>query len=459
MKLLFIYFLIMIIATAILTKKSVDVEDLIVGDRNIGLFSGSMSIAATWIWAPALLISAEKAYSWGWVGLFWFLVPNILCLIIFSHFAKYIREQMPNGYSIAGFMGEKYDNKVKNVYLLQLITITIMSTIVQLLAGGMLISSITGMDFLKVTIILSVIAFCYSQFSGIEASVITDAVQMIIMLIACAIILPAALSKTGGITNMLEGINGVDGSYKSLFSSSGKEVFLSFGLASAIGLISGPFGDQAFWQRAFSIKKEKVKSSFILGAIMFAIIPLSMGAMGFIAGGMQMEASNVGMVNVELIQNYLSPVMFSIFSFIIISGLMSTVDSNLCSIISLVNDIKPNYTLNQAKITMGALLIVGIIGANIPGLTVSKLFMIYGITRSSTLATTILTLKKIKLRPEGVAAGIMAAIIVGLPTFIYGTISENNKIMVIGSLLSVTLPGVISIILTKIGEKNEYSNS
>lgn len=192
---------------------------------------------------------------------------------------------------------------------------------------------------------------------------------------------------------------------------------------------------------------------------MFAIIPLSMGAMGFIAGGMQMEASNVGMVNVELIQNYLSPVMFSIFSFIIISGLMSTVDSNLCSIISLVNDIKPNYTLNQAKITMGALLIVGIIGANIPGLTVSKLFMIYGITRSSTLATTILTLKKIKLRPEGVAAGIMAAIIVGLPTFIYGTINENNKIMVIGSLLSVTLPGVISIILTKIGEKNEYSNS
>ena len=85
--------------------------------------------------------------------------------------------------------------------------------------------------------------------------------------------------------------------------------------------------------------------------------------------------------------------------------------------------------------------------------------MIYGITRSSTLATTILTLKKIKLRPEGVAAGIMAAIIVGLPTFIYGTISENNKIMVIGSLLSVTLPGVISIILTKIGGENEYSNS
>ena len=40
-----------------------------VANRNIGTWSGALSIAATWIWAPALFVSAEKSYSWGWQGL------------------------------------------------------------------------------------------------------------------------------------------------------------------------------------------------------------------------------------------------------------------------------------------------------------------------------------------------------------------------------------------------------
>ena len=39
----------------------------------------------------------------------------------------------------------------------------------------------------------------------------------------------------------------------------------------AIGLISGAISDQQYWQRAFAIKENLVKS-FIFGAIMFAIV-------------------------------------------------------------------------------------------------------------------------------------------------------------------------------------------
>lgn len=35
-----------------------------VANRKIGTFGGALSIAATWIWAPALFVSAEKAYLW-----------------------------------------------------------------------------------------------------------------------------------------------------------------------------------------------------------------------------------------------------------------------------------------------------------------------------------------------------------------------------------------------------------
>lgn len=92
---LFAYAVIMILATVILTKKEKNVERFCVGSRSENWLMSALSIAATWIWAPALFVSTEKAYSTGWVGLFWFLVPNALCLVIFIPFAKRIRKEMP----------------------------------------------------------------------------------------------------------------------------------------------------------------------------------------------------------------------------------------------------------------------------------------------------------------------------------------------------------------------------
>lgn len=103
---LFVYAVIMILATVILTKKEKNVERFCVGSRSENWLMSALSIAATWIWAPALFVSTEKAYSTGWVGLFWFLVPNALCLVIFIPFAKRIRKEMPEGMTLSGYWNE-----------------------------------------------------------------------------------------------------------------------------------------------------------------------------------------------------------------------------------------------------------------------------------------------------------------------------------------------------------------
>lgn len=66
---LFVYAVIMILATVILTKKEKNVERFCVGSRSENWLMSALSIAATWIWAPALFVSTEKAYSTGWVKL------------------------------------------------------------------------------------------------------------------------------------------------------------------------------------------------------------------------------------------------------------------------------------------------------------------------------------------------------------------------------------------------------
>lgn len=444
------YFLLMMGATVILTKKESNTESFYVGNRNMGTISSAMSIAATWIWAPALFVSAEKAYLNGIPGLFWFLVPNILCLILFIPFAKRMREQMPKGITLSGYMEERYQSqKVKKVYAFQLTSLTILSTAVQLLAGGKILSTITGIPFVTMTIILAVIAFSYAQFSGIRASVLTDTLQMVLILVACVVLVPWALSMDTGISDLVVGLAGKTGEYGSLFSAKGLEVFFGFGLPTAIGLIAGPFGDQCFWQRTFSISKKKIGKAFLLGAILFGIVPLSMGLLGFIAAGSGFVAVDQSIVNFELI-THLFPKWVTIpVLFMLISGLLSTVDSNLCAIASLSTDFIKTNNLKVSKMVMVGLLILGIAVANIPGLAVSHLFLIYGTLRATTLLPTVMTLKGKKLSAKGVYYGIIASLVAGLPIFAYGTLFNIAVYKTMGSLVTVLLAGIVAIVISR----------
>ena len=72
----------------------------------------AFSVAAAWIWAPALFVSAETAYTQGWVGLFWFVIPNVSCLVLFSFFAAKLRDRFPSGFTLSGYM-RNYNCPVK----------------------------------------------------------------------------------------------------------------------------------------------------------------------------------------------------------------------------------------------------------------------------------------------------------------------------------------------------------
>ena len=455
-----VYAIIMLCATVFLTKRETVAEKFHVGNRDMGTLQSAMSVAATWIWAPALFVSAEKAYANGFVGLFWFLVPNVLCLILFIPFAKRIRERMPKGISLAGFMGEQYHSeKVKGIYLFQLGSLSVLSTGVQLLAGGKILSTITGIPMLPMTILLAAIAYSYSQFSGIKASVLTDAVQMTIMLAVCAVLIPWALSMPGNITALQQGITGVTGEYTSLFSESGMKILLGFGIPTAIGLFAGPFGDQCFWQRAFSVKENKIRRAFSLGALLFAIVPLSMGVLGFVAAGKGFSPNDTGIVNFELVAQLFPKWVMVPFLFMVVSGLLSTVDSNLCAISSLSAELRCVSRMNNAgkmkaaKLSMLAILAMGILIANIPGVTVTHLFLFYGTLRSATLLPTVFTLTSVKASARGVFVGIILSLCCGLPLFAYGNIFGIAQYKTLGSLLTVLTAGVASCIITRMEGK------
>jgi Na+/proline symporter len=260
----------------------------------------------------------------------------------------------------------------------------------------------------------------------------------------------------GGIGTLVSGLGGFAGDGASLISSRGIEIFFGFGLPTTVGLISGPFGDQCFWQRAFSVRKDRIGRAFFVGAILFGVVPLAMGILGFVGAGMGYAAADTGVINFELISTLFPAWAVIPFLFMIVSGLLSTIDSNLCAISSLTTDIFKKKSLGKTKVAMVMLLILGIAVANIPGLTVTHLFLMYGTLRAATLLPTVFTLKGVKLRAEGVTAGIICALIIGLPIFAYGNINGIALYKTIGSLTTVILSGAVALIVSRLrGAANE----
>ena len=444
------YAAVMLVSTAVMTRKENDFERFCVGDRNAGWILSALSIAATWIWAPSLFTSTENAYTKGFAGLFWFLVPNVLCLILFIPFAARIRKELPSGITLSGYMYDRYGSRgVKNAYLFQLGALSILSTGVQLLAGGKILSTLTGFPLWTMAVVMAVAAFSYSQFSGIRASMLTDAIQMVFMLVAGICFAAFGVKNAGGIENLRSGLSGISGMGASLISEDGREIFLGFGLPAAIGLISGPFGDQCFWQRAFCVRKEHIGRAFFAGALLFGVVPLSMGILGLAGAGAGIAVLDTGNSNLELIRR-LFPAWATVpFLFMIVSGLLSTIDSNLCAVSSLTQDIPGRNTMVRTKIAMVALLAAGFAIANIPGLTVTHLFLMYGTLRASTLLPTVMTLGGVKLRPHGVTAGIICAVILGLPVFAYGNIFDIPALKTAGSLITVLSSGAVALAVSR----------
>jgi urea-proton symporter len=227
---LIISFLVVVFARGIKNTKL----DLLVANREITKIPAAFSIADSWIWAPALFLSAEKAYTQGWVGLFWFTVPNVACLFLFAFFAQRMRLMYPEGFTCSGYMHERYSKRVQIEYVFAHGGLAACSFAVQLLAGGTVISSLSGLSFFQATVLLAAVPIAYTFITGIRGSVVSDFIQLSLVFLIGAVIIPWAIIQGGGLEVVWNGMNGISHKYTSLVSPDGWNVFLTLDRKSVV---------------------------------------------------------------------------------------------------------------------------------------------------------------------------------------------------------------------------------
>ena len=317
------YFLAMVGIIALLRKREQTKSEFLVADRSASWILTAFSMAATWVWAPSMFTAAEKAYTQGFAGVFWFVVPNVLTLVLFAFFAKKMRNLRPNGWTFSDYIREKYSKRAHNMFLIESFGLQVCSMAVQLLAGAAIFHKITGLPFFWTTVLLAVIPLLYSLTNGIRGSITTDFVKMGFIVVVLLMGLPI-MTSNAGFDTLVNGLGGISGDFGNLFDKNGIAVMLSFGIPTTIGLLSGTFGDQMFWQRVFCVKQDKVKNTMLLAALIFAVVPVSLSIFGFFASGAGLDIADTQLVNVGAVIAFTPKWFLYLFFLLILSGLIST---------------------------------------------------------------------------------------------------------------------------------------
>ncbi len=439
--------------------KHQDRTEFLLSGRNVGMVFGAMSAAVSWVWAPALFIGSQKAYEQGIAGVFAFCFPNFFALIVFSFIAVKARQLFPNGFTLPQLMKDRYGKKTHLIYLVQFLGLQTCSFSIQILAGSTLISLLTGLSFPLVGIGLVVIALSYSLIGGLRASILTDVLQMSLILGVIGAVIPSAVHNAGGIESVINGLSGIAGIGGNIFNP---WILYSFGIPVAITLITGTVADQMQWQRAFALKSDKnIVKTFTFGACLFIFVPLSLSILGFLAANPEVSGnwniSNPQMVGPIAVSYLLPDVVLLAFSVMLLSGLCSTLDSILCAVSSLVaidvfqehtknSDSKKGRKTTYARLGMLAIACIGLLMALLPGVKIIHLWFFTTTFRAPSFIPTILTMFWKPMKGNVVFWAILLSFLIGGSTYLSGAITKNPHLVVAGSVLPLIISALICLI-------------
>lgn len=437
------------VAITCLFQRRITRSSFLVARRSVHWLPGGMSIAASWLWAPALFVSVQMAYEEGLAGIFWFTFPNIVALLLFAFLGPQIRKRMPEGITLPQYLGMRFGKRVHTVYLFPTFFYQLMAVAVQLLAGGSLIALVTGIPLVVIMPILAAIALLYTLLSGLEASILTDFFQMLLLLCIGAIILPLTW-KAAGEHAIITGLAGIHGSLD-IFDPG---IAFNLGIVTSIGLLAGALSDQQYWQRAFALRKGHVRKAFVFGAFLFGVVPVALSTLGFIAASQDVvlpQGVDTALIGVQTVAMLLPGWATTLLVLMLLAGLTSTLDSGLSATSSLwMSDVVRKWNINSARFSMIGIAVLGLLvaygAALLPGFGLQHLWWIFNTVAACVAVPTLLSLYWNKLDERGVFWGIVVSFIIGVPFFIYGNIL-GNTLWTVGSSVGILLTSTLFCIL------------
>ena len=261
------------------SKKHQGLNNYLTANRNIGLFSLTTSLTASALGAW-ILFGPVSAATWGGIGaIIGYSLGTAFPMFFLIYLGRKIRKEFPKGSSLVEFMRKKFGKSLFKLILLMTIFYMFIFLCAEVTAVAVLINYISGTELWKTALIVLISTLIYTLHGGLRASIFTDNIQMVVILILLLISFIYVNSYTGSEFSF----EFIKEKNPHLLSSSYIPNYTA-GLTFFIAVAATNLFHQGNWQRVYAAKDfETLKRSLIISFFIIIPIVFYMGFTGMVA--------------------------------------------------------------------------------------------------------------------------------------------------------------------------------
>jgi high affinity choline transporter 7 len=314
-----------------------DAEGIMLAGRNLPVWIAIFTMSATWVGGGFINGTAEYTATQGlvWVQAPWGYALSLVIGGLF--FARIMRRRRYR--TMLDPLEERYGKRLTALLFLPALSGELFWTAAILTALGATFGTVLGIDLTTAILLSATIAVAYTALGGLWSVALTDVIQLAILMVGLAIIVPYALTYSGGWDNTLMAYREKFGAAASPFPSRealGDSYFTWWDYA--LLLIFGGIPWQVYFQRVLASRDEEtaVRLSLIAGGVclLAAVAPVIIGMVSAtvdwssVAAGAPPEAA----ATLPWVVRYLTnPVVAVVGLGAVAAAVMSSVDSSVLS--------------------------------------------------------------------------------------------------------------------------------
>ena len=268
-----------IVIGIIYSKKHQGINNYLLANRSVGIFSLTSSLVASALGAW-ILFGPASAATWGGIGaVIGYALGTAFPLFILIYLGEKFRKNYPKGKTLIEVIRTRYGNKLFKLILFLSIFYMTIFLIAEVTAVSLLVKYISGTNLWITAGIVIITSLIYTLYGGLRASLFTDNIQFVIFGLLLLIVFTNIFSLNLGNFNF----DYITENKPYLLSSKYLPNFTA-GLTFFIAVAATNLFHQGNWQRVYAANNNKVlKKSLFFSFLIILPIVFLMGFSGLIA--------------------------------------------------------------------------------------------------------------------------------------------------------------------------------
>ena len=404
--------------------------------RKIGTLSLTTSLVASALGAW-ILFGPASAATWGGIGsVIGYSLGTAFPMIALIYLGKKLRKDFPTGITFTQFIFHKIGKNLFKFIILLSVFYMFIFLCAEITAVAMLINYISGVPLWITAALVIITTLIYTLYGGLRASILTDNLQFLIIIILLFVCANNVLSS-----DFI--------SYKNIINNSGILFSSKYipnytaGITFFIAVAATNLFHQGNWQRVFAAKNYNVlNKSLKLSFLIIIPIIFFMGVTGIIAISVDSKI-NPDLAFFSILLKEKSEILCMVIIILAVSLTVSTIDTlvNAISSLIIVDGKKINKNLKSSNILVIFISIIAFLVAS-KGFSILYLFLLADLLCCATVFPVFYGFYKNKLKEKYLIISAIIGLFIGLLLF---PSPDFSKSILVGLLVPLDLfPQIVS---------------